>query len=113
MTTGSPTAILDVAEPKELEQSIRAEAGGVVVEFWSTWCAPCRVLRPHLERLARQNAGEWRFVAVHAESHPQLAQRWSVQGTPTLIYLRDREERHRTVGAVTPSMIEATLAALT
>ncbi len=105
----SGTAIPEISESAELDHLIRTESRGVVMEFWSTWCRPCRVLRPHLERLARHHVEAWRFVAVHVEKSPELVEAWSVKGTPTLIYLRDGKERHRTAGAVTPSMIEASL----
>ena len=67
------------------------------------------MLRLRLERLAGDHADAWRFVAVHVERSPDLADEWSVMGTPTLIYLRGGKERHRTDGAANPSMIEETL----
>ena len=106
---GSSAAIREISGSAELDTVIRSEDRGVVVEFWGTWCRPCRVLRPHLERLAGDHADVWRFVAVHVDNNPDLAEAGSVIGTPTLIYLRDGEQRHRTAGAVTPSMIEEKL----
>lgn len=103
------TAIGKISEAAELEEVIRTEDRGVLVEFWGTWCRPCRVLQPHLERLARDHAEEWRFVAVHVDKSPDLVEAWSVMATPTLVFLRDGEERHRTAGAVTPSMIKQVL----
>jgi len=105
----SSSAIREISGSGELEDILDTEGRGVVMEFWGTWCRPCRVLRPHLERLAGDHADRWRFVAVHVDKHPNLAETWSVMGTPTLIYLHDGEERHRTSGAVTPSMIEEAL----
>lgn len=109
MGAGATTTILEVSEAAELDQIILSEERGVLVEFWGTWCRPCRVLRPHLERFARDHSDSWLVVAVHAERNPGLVDAWSVKATPTLVYLRDGEERHRTAGAVTPSMIEEAL----
>ena len=84
---------------------------GVVVDFWGSWCQPCRALRPHLERLAADHAGAWRVVAVRVEDNEDLVEAWSVQATPTLLYLRQGKEVHRSTGAVTPSSVaEAMLA---
>ena len=84
---------------------------GVVVDFWGSWCQPCRALRPHLERLAADHAGAWRVVAVRVEDNENLVEAWSVQATPTLLYLRQGQEVHRSTGAVTPSSVaEAMLA---
>lgn len=109
MGTVRRAAIGEISGSDELEELLETEGRSVVMEFWGTWCQPCRVLRPHLERLAGDHADRWRFVAIHADKHPDLAETWSVKGTPTLIYLHDGEELHRTAGAVTPSMIEEAL----
>ena len=110
---GVAPAIREISASGELDDVIRTETRGVVVDFWGTWCRPCRVLRPHLDRLARDHSDGWRFVAVHVDKHPDLADEWSVMATPTLIYLRAGEERHRTAGAVTPSMVEEALNSVT
>ncbi len=109
MKKESSGAVREISGSVELERVIETESRGVVIEFWGTWCRPCRVLRPHLDRLAHHHADQWRFLAVHVDAHPDLVESWSVMGTPTLVYLRDGEETHRTAGAVTPSMIEETL----
>lgn len=106
---GGSAAIPEISGPAELRGVLVTEKRGVVVDFWGTWCRPCRVLRPHLEQLAREYAADWRFVAVHVDKHPDMADEWSVMGTPTLLYLRGGRERRRTVGAVTPSMVEEAL----
>lgn len=68
-----------------------------------------RALRPHLERLVRDYEHEWRMVAVHFEKNPELVEAWSIRATPTLIYLRYEEGRHRTAGSVTPLVVEEAL----
>ena len=93
----------------ELNRVILAEDRGVVVDFWGAWCQPCRALRPHLEQLARDRADEWRVVAVRVEDNEDLVHAWSVQATPTLIYLRQGQEVHRSTGAVTPSTVAEAL----
>ena len=112
MLEQAATPILEISDSAELDEVLRSEGRGVVVDFWGTWCRPCRALRPHLDRLARDHAGEWQFVSVHVDSNPDLADEWSVMGTPTLVYVRGGTERHRTTGAVTPSMVEETLNAV-
>ena len=104
-------AVGEVKGVAELNRVILAEDRGVVIDFWGAWCQPCRALRPHLERLARDHADLWRVVAVRVEDNEDLVDAWSVQATPTLIYLRQGQEIHRSMGAVTPSTVaEAMLA---
>jgi len=86
------------------------ETRGIVIDFWGTWCQPCRALRPHLDRLADDHADQWRFVAIHAEENADLVDKYEVQATPTLVYLKGGEEVHRSAGAITPSGVAEDLA---
>ena len=92
-----------------LDEILEAEDRGVVLDFWGTWCQPCRALRPHLEQLAADHGEKWRFVAVHIENNIDAVERYKVTSTPTLIYMRNGDEVHRTSGAVTPSTVDDAL----
>ncbi len=89
----------------ELNELILAEERGVVLDFWGTWCQPCRTLRPHLERLADDYADNWRLVAVKVENNEDIVERFDVTQTPTLVFLKQGDEIHRISGAATPAMI--------
>ena len=91
---------LDEVDTVALNEILLAEERGVVLDFWGTWCQPCRTLRPHLERLADEHADRWRMVAVHVESQPGLVDRFAVTSTPTLVFLRGGDEVNRLAGAV-------------
>ena len=104
-------AVGEIESEEELDEVLAGESRGVMIDVWGTWCQPCRALRPHIENLAAEHAASWRVVALHAESLPGLIDRFGVQATPTLIYLRNGEEVHRSAGAVTPSTIAAALEA--
>ena len=93
--------------------SVRAilerEARGVLVDFWSPWCAPCRALRPHLARLAQERSAEWRFVAINTEKHPASVEEFGISSLPTLVWFRKGTEIKRLTGGVTLSSIAAAL----
>jgi len=93
----------------QLNEILLAESRGVVIDFWGTWCQPCRTLRPHLDQLAEEHADDWRFVAVHTEENVDLVEKYAVQSTPTLVYVRGGEEVHRSAGAITPSGVAEAL----
>ena len=93
----------------ELVELLRAEPRGVVVDFWGTWCQPCRSLRPHLQQLADDHAASWRIVAVHVDEREDLVEAYAIQATPTLIYMKQGEEVYRSAGAVTPSGVAEAL----
>ena len=61
----------------------------VLIDLWAPWCGPCRMVSPALEALARSEAGRFKLVKVDVDRSPALAQRFGVQGIPTLIVLHD------------------------
>ena len=96
----------------ELNELILAEERGVVLDFWGTWCQPCRTLRPHLERLADDHSDNWRIVAVHVDENEDLVEKYDISSTPTFVFVRGGEEVHRITGATPPSAIDAAIEAL-
>lgn len=101
--------IEEITSEDELSELIDGEERGVVLDFWGTWCQPCRSLRPHLETLADDFDSDWKIVAVHVEGNVDLVERYGVQSTPTLVYLRGGAEVHRSAGAITPSGVARAL----
>jgi len=71
----------------------------VLVDLWATWCGPCRMVSPALERLAVKRAGELKLVKVDVDQAPQLSQRFEVRSVPTLLVLRNGEVLARQSGA--------------
>ena len=71
----------------------------VLVDLWATWCGPCRMVSPALERLATERAGELKLVKVDVDKAPRLSQRFEVRAVPTLMVLRAGEVLARQPGA--------------
>jgi thioredoxin 1 len=61
----------------------------VVVDFFATWCGPCRQLSPVLERLSTDVDGKALVVKVNADSSMELAAQYNVSGLPTLLFFKD------------------------
>ncbi|WP_329493607.1 thioredoxin [Kitasatospora herbaricolor] len=59
----------------------------VLVDLWATWCGPCRMVSPALERVAKDLAGRIKLVKVDVDKSPALARRFKVQAVPTLLIL--------------------------
>jgi thioredoxin 2 len=81
----------------------------VIVDLWAPWCGPCRMVSPALENLARQYAGRVKLVKVDVDESPSVAQRFSVQGVPTLLLMNRETVLARQVGAAPEQALRAWL----
>ncbi len=77
----------------------------IVVDFWAAWCAPCRLLGPVLEKLARQANGRWQLVKIDTEQQPDLAMQFGVQSIPAVKMVWQGEIVAEFVGALPESQV--------
>jgi thioredoxin 1 len=82
----------------------------VLVDFWASWCGPCRMLSPIVEELADEMAEVMQVCKVNVEDNQDLAMRFQVMSIPTLILFKDGKPVHTMVGAQPRAQIAAELA---
>ena len=82
--------------------------GLVVVDFWAPWCAPCRVIGPIFEELAKEHTAnnKIKFAKVNTDENPGLAQNFSIRGIPTMKFIKNGEVVGEQVGAVPKEVIQ-------
>lgn len=81
----------------------------VLVDFWATWCMPCRMMAPVVADIAREWTGRVKVGKVNTDDAPSLAMRYGVHAIPTLILFRNGQEIERVVGYVPKKTLEERL----
>jgi len=81
----------------------------VLVDFYATWCGPCQMLAPYLERLAQDLGSRARIVKVNVDEEPSLAARYQVTGVPTLAFFHQGRLTETAVGLQPPDLLRARL----
>ena len=85
--------------------------GTVIVDFWASWCGPCRMMNPVLEELASE--GEVQVFKVNVDEQPQLASQHKIQSIPTILVYQDGVEQGEIVGAMPLSELKKYIHKLT
>lgn len=101
----SPLAVSEADFEREVLRSDRP----VLIDFWATWCAPCRMVAPTMEKLAREQSA-LKVVKVDVDANPGLASRYRAMSIPTMIVINSGQEVDRWVGALPEQAIRSRVA---
>ena len=82
----------------------------VLVDFWATWCAPCKAIAPLIDTVADEYAGKVKVGKVNVDENQATPGKYGVRGIPTIILFKDGAILEQVVGAVPKSQIDALIA---
>lgn len=77
----------------------------VLVDFWATWCGPCKMISPIVDQIATEVAGTAKVGKVNVDEAPGLATRFNVRSIPTLVFIKNGEVVDTLVGATSKDNI--------
>lgn len=84
----------------QFEAEVEKSAGVYVVDFWATWCGPCRTMKPIFEKVEKEMAGKAKFLKVDVDQNQELAQKYNIEAIPTLVLFKDGKPAATKVGAM-------------
>ena len=81
----------------------------VLVDFWATWCGPCKMIAPVVEEIAKENEGKIKVGKVNVDEEQRLAIRFRISSIPTLLVFKNGELANKAVGYMPKAQLEALL----
>lgn len=99
-----------VITEKNFEEEVLRSDIPVLVDFWATWCGPCRMIAPVIEEIAEEYEGKVKVGKINVDEEQALAIKYGIMSIPTLLLFKDGQVSATTVGFVEKEKIEAMLA---
>ena len=80
--------------------------GTVLIDFWATWCGPCRMLAPIVDEVANEHP-EIKLGKIDIDAEPELAEKFGIMTIPTLLVFKNGEQVNKSVGLIPKEQVEA------
>src|SRR3954463_871591 len=91
-TNPMPGAATQIVSDANFDQEVLKSSEPVLVDFTATWCGPCKMLAPIVEKLADETAGKYRVGKLNIDDAPGVTQRYGVRGVPTVMVFKNGEK---------------------
>jgi len=87
-----------VATDQNFEEEVIKSTVPVVIDFWASWCVPCKMISPTLDELAQEFAGKAKIGKLNVDENREIAGKYGIRGIPSLLLFKDGEIKDQLVG---------------
>lgn len=94
------------------EETVLNSDKPALVDFWATWCGPCRMVGPLVEEIANEYEGKAIVGKVDVDNNPEIAQKYGIRNIPTILFMKGGEIVDKQVGAVAKDVLASKLDAM-
>jgi len=91
----------------DFQSQVEQHDGLAVVDFWATWCGPCRMIAPIVEQLAGEYDGRAKVLKLDVDHNQQTATKFNIRSIPQILFFKNGKVVDTVVGAVPKSVLEA------
>lgn len=98
-------SFVEEVDAESLELAVADSSDPLIVDFFTTWCGPCRLLEPQLKMAAMDYKGRVRFLKLDTDKNPDLATAMKIFALPTVLFIKDGEILKKSEGALTANKI--------
>jgi thioredoxin 1 len=106
---GKPGAGPVVLTEANFQAEVLSSSQPVLVDFWATWCGPCKVIAPVVAEIATEYQGRAKVAKLEVDTAPALAQKYGVQAIPTLMFFKDGKVIDQSLGVVSKRELQGKL----